>query len=85
MFEGADPGVRARALIPWAAGFLAYQWCLPTGPSWWVEGLGRVATALHLPAPPLAAGAIGGSAPSFAVAFLLALAVLRERRAATSA
>jgi putative hydroxymethylpyrimidine transporter CytX len=80
MFEAAEPGVRLRAIGPWIAGFLAYQWCLPTGPSWWVDGLGRVATHLHLPTPPLAAGAIGGSAPSFAVAFLVALVVLRERR-----
>ncbi|MBI3648986.1 MAG: cytosine permease [Actinobacteria bacterium] len=80
MFEGAAPGFRTRALAPWLAGFVMYQWCLPTGPAWWVGALGRAFDALHLPLPLIGGSAVGGSAPSFLVAFGLSLAVLRRRR-----
>ena len=80
MFEGAEPGMRARALVPWVAGFAVYQWCLPTGPAWWVEGVGHVFDALHLPFPLIGGSAIGGSVPAFLTAFALSLVVLRRPR-----
>ena len=79
MFEEATPGFRARALVPWVAGFIAYQWCLPTGPVWWTDGVARVFEALHLPFPLIGGSALGGSGPAFVVAFVLSLVVLRRR------
>jgi nucleobase:cation symporter-1, NCS1 family len=73
LFEEALPGVRWRAFVPWAAGFVVYQWCVPTGPAWWIDGVARVFTALHLPFPLLAGSPLGASLPAFAVAFVLAL------------
>jgi hypothetical protein len=68
--------------VPWAAGFVLYQWCVPTGPSWWVEGADRVVHGwLHLPFPLIAGSPLGASVPSFVAAFLLALLVLRRRPA----
>jgi NCS1 family nucleobase:cation symporter-1 len=78
MFDGADPGVRWLALVPWVAGFVAFQWCAPSPVAWWTDALDRAASVLHLPFP-LAGGAIGGSLPGFAVAFVVSLAVLRRR------
>jgi hypothetical protein len=57
---------RVGALFAWAAGFVAYQWLSPTGPTWWVEQVQRLD-------PPT--WGIGATLPSFAVSFLLALAV----------
>ena len=76
-------GVRWRALIPWASGFVVYQWSVAPGtlPGNWT---GAVETLLHdwlrLPFP-LADARFGASLPSFAVAFFLSMVVLRERRA----
>ena len=82
MFERADAGIRVRALGPWIAGFVVYQWCVPTGPAWWVSGAERVVSGwFHLPFPLLAGSQLGASIPSFMVAFALALAVLRRRPA----
>ena len=82
LFEGADQGVRWRALVPWVAGFVVYQWCVPTGPSWWVDGATRVVHGwLHLPFPLIAGSPLGASVPSFLAAFGLALLVLRRRSA----
>jgi purine-cytosine permease-like protein len=82
LFDLPDPGVRWRAIVPWAAGFVLYQWCVPTGPSWWVEGADRVVHGwLHLPFPLIAGSPLGASVPSFVAAFLLALLVLRRRPA----
>jgi putative hydroxymethylpyrimidine transporter CytX len=78
MFEEAMPGFRVRALVPWVAGFIAYQWCLPTGPVWWTDGVGRIFESLHLPFPLIGGSALGGSGPAFAVAFVLSLVVLRR-------
>jgi nucleobase:cation symporter-1, NCS1 family len=81
LFGDAPPGVRWRAIVPWAAGFVVYQWCVPTGPTWWVDGVERVFTALHLPFPLFAGSPLGASLPAFATAFGLALVVLpREGR-----
>jgi NCS1 family nucleobase:cation symporter-1 len=82
LFADAARGVRWRAIAPWIAGFVAYQWCAPSPVNWWQDLLDRSLGALGLPVP-LAGGALGGSIPGFAVAFAVALLVLRpagERR-----
>ena len=58
--------VRTGLVTAWIAGFVAYQWLSPTGPTWWVEQVQRLD-------PPN--WGIGATLPSFAVSFLLALAV----------
>ncbi len=73
-------GVRWLSFVPWAVGFVVFQWCVPTGPQGWVDAVGRVFDALGLPFP-LFDGRFGASIPSFAVAF--ALALLLPRRTAT--
>ena len=78
LFEGVTPGFRARALVPWLAGFATYQWCLPIGPASWTGGVGRVFEALHLPFPLIGGSAVGGSGPAFLAAFVLSLVVLRR-------
>ena len=84
LFEGAAPGVRWRALVPWIAGFVAFHWCVPTGPAWWS---GAVEHVLHgwarLPFP-LFGGELGASAPAFVVAFVLALALLPRAQPSAS-
>jgi putative hydroxymethylpyrimidine transporter CytX len=76
IFDDAPPGVRSLALVPWAVGFVLYQWCLPSGPGWWTSAFERVVHGwLHLPVP-LLSGATGASIPSFLAAFLLALVLL---------
>ncbi len=78
LFGSARSGVRARAIVPWFAGFVAYQWFLPTGPAWWVSAFQRLLHGfMHLPVPLIARSSVGGSVPSFAVAFALAIAMLR--------
>jgi putative hydroxymethylpyrimidine transporter CytX len=80
LFEEAPDGLRWRALIPWVAGFAVYQWCVPTGPGWWVDGVERI---LHgwfgLPFPLIAGVPLGASVPGFVVAFVLAIALGRRR------
>jgi nucleobase:cation symporter-1, NCS1 family len=62
-------GIRVRSLIPWIAGFLAYHWVLPTGPSWWVNIVTTISrTPLSVRWPWASASLL-----SFGVAFLLAL------------
>ena len=58
--------VRTGLVAAWIAGFVAYQWLSPTGPTWWVEQVQRLD-------PPT--WGIGATLPSFAVSFFLALAV----------
>jgi nucleobase:cation symporter-1, NCS1 family len=75
----ARTGVRWRAMAPWAAGFALYQWCVAPGtmPAGWTEAVTTVfRTWLHLPFP-LFGGRFGASLPSFVLAFLLSLGVLR--------
>ncbi len=81
LFEHAAPGIRWRAVVPWAVGFLVYQWCAPTTlVGWWSTGLEH---ALHgwlgLPFPLVAGSALGGTLPGFAAAFATALLVLGVR------
>jgi NCS1 family nucleobase:cation symporter-1 len=81
LFDGAPPGIRWRAVLPWAIGFLTYQWCAPTTlVGWWSNGLERVLHGwLGLPFPLVGDAALGGSIPGFAVAFVAALIVLPRR------
>jgi NCS1 family nucleobase:cation symporter-1 len=60
------PALRAGMIGAWVAGFAAYQWLSPTGPSWWVEQVQRLD-------PP--SWTIGATLPSFVVAFALAALV----------
>jgi NCS1 family nucleobase:cation symporter-1 len=79
MFERVDATIRWRALVPWGVGFVVYQWCVPTGPSWWIDGLERIVHGvLHLPFPLIAGSPLGASIPSFLVAFAMTLFVLRR-------
>lgn len=80
----AQSGVRWLALLPWLAGFVVYHWSVPTGPQAWVTA-GRTLFADWLGLPfPLLGSALGGSLPSFAVAFALALLLPRRVPSARS-
>jgi nucleobase:cation symporter-1, NCS1 family len=67
------PAARAEMLAAWLAGFLAYQWLVPIGPSWWLDLVERIR--------PGTAGldAVGASLPSFAVSFALAALAIVAR------
>jgi putative hydroxymethylpyrimidine transporter CytX len=87
---GANRGVRPTALAAWAAGFVVYQWAVPTGPAGWQRLVERVLHGrLRLPFP-LAGSVAGASAPAFAAAFGLYLVLevstrrFRARRRATT-
>ncbi|MBI4259936.1 MAG: cytosine permease [Actinobacteria bacterium] len=81
LFGPRAAGVRWRALVPWAVGFLLYHWSVPTGPQWWLSAAETLyAGWLRLPFP-LAGSALGASLPSFLGAFLLALVLPPGRRA----
>lgn len=82
LFDDAAPGVRWRSFAPWVAGFVIYQWCVPTGPAWWTAGVGRVLAALHLPFPLIEGSSLGASIPAFVTAFVVAVLVLRRAPAA---
>jgi putative hydroxymethylpyrimidine transporter CytX len=86
LFEEAPDGVRWRAVVPWVVGFVVYQWCVPTGPGWWIDGVERILDGwLGLPFPLITGVPVGASVPSFVVAFALAIALggrrLRAERA----
>ena len=66
------PEVRPAQIVAWLAGFCLYQWLAPVGPSSWV----RLVDNTHP-----GQGAIGGSLPSFALAFVLSLALTLAGRA----
>jgi putative hydroxymethylpyrimidine transporter CytX len=66
--------IRWSGIAAWLAGVALYQWIQPTGPTWWVDAVGRV---------PRAGDFTGGaSLPSFALAFAL-VAGLRYAHAPT--
>jgi nucleobase:cation symporter-1, NCS1 family len=74
-------GVRWRALVPWAAGLVLYHWCVAPGtmPVFWTDAATTLFRAwLHLPFP-LFDARFGASLPSFALAFVLSLLMLRPR------
>ena len=81
MFDCARPGIRWRAVVPWAFGFLVYQWCAPTTlVGWWSSALEHVLHGwLSLPFPLVANAALGGSVPGFVAASAAALVVLPHR------
>jgi len=64
------PGVEVGTLIAWLAGFVAYQWLSPTGPTWWVDQVAR----LHPPS-----WGIGATLPSFAISLALGLVAVSLR------
>jgi NCS1 family nucleobase:cation symporter-1 len=66
------PEWRPGLVAAWIAGFAVYQWLYPTGPSWWVDLVGRLN-------PPH--WGVGATVPSFVVAFAVAavVAVLTQR------
>lgn len=81
--EGAlfgAPRFRPSAAIPLVAGFVLYHWSVPTGPEGWVGWIASIADALGLPFP-LMGSALGASIPSFALAFVLTLALPAARAA----
>jgi hypothetical protein len=61
---------------------VVYQWCVPTGPAWWVDAVHTVLGSwLGLPVP-LFNSIAGASLPAFGVAFGLqaAFGAMRARR-----
>jgi len=79
VFGAAAEGARWPALIPWIAGFVLYHWSVPTGPAGWTELVESIFTSVGLPFP-LFESKFGASLPSFVVAFVLSIVVLRRRR-----
>jgi NCS1 family nucleobase:cation symporter-1 len=62
-------GFRLQPLVPWAAGFITYQWIAPIGPEWWIDAVRALlgpALSVHWPWLP-------ASLPSLGVAFLVTL------------
>jgi NCS1 family nucleobase:cation symporter-1 len=75
--------VNWRAMAAWVAGFLVYQWSVPTGPAGWQSAMQTLfARLFHLPFP-LAGSAAGASIPSFAAALALYLALSAAARVRT--
>ena len=70
--------VRWAAFVPWVAGFVLYQWSVPTQLQGWVDLVRGTFRGLGLPFPLFDSG-LGASLPSFFVAF--ALAAIPFRRA----
>jgi NCS1 family nucleobase:cation symporter-1 len=68
----AAPKFRPGQIVAWLAGFCLYQWLAPVGPSSWIH----VVDHTHA-----GQGAIGGSLPSFALAFILSLGLTLAGRA----
>ena len=66
------PEIRLAQIGAWLAGFCLYQWLAPVGPSSWI----RLVDHTHP-----GQGAIGGSLPSFALAFVLSLGLTLAGRA----
>jgi NCS1 family nucleobase:cation symporter-1 len=66
------PEVRPAQIVAWLAGFCLYQWLAPVGPSSWIHLVDHTHPGQ---------GAIGGSLPSFALAFFLSLALTLAGRA----
>jgi putative hydroxymethylpyrimidine transporter CytX len=66
--------VRWSGIAAWLAGVALYQWIQPTGPTWWVDAIGRIPAAGEFTG--------GASLPAFALAFVL-VAALRYAHAPT--
>ena len=67
-------------LVPWLLGFAAYQLVNPGTIGWWVSGWGHVQSWLHF----TPRSWMSASVVSFAVAFLVALALTGVRRPSTA-
>jgi nucleobase:cation symporter-1, NCS1 family len=67
------PEIRMTQIVAWLVGFCTYQWLSPAGPGWWINLVDRTHPGQ---------GAIGGSLPSFAAAFVLSLALTLAGRGA---
>jgi hypothetical protein len=67
----AAPAVRPAQILAWLVGFAVYQWLSPVGPSWWTSIVAHTHPGQ---------GALGGSLPSFAASFLVALLVAPAHR-----
>jgi nucleobase:cation symporter-1, NCS1 family len=66
------PEFRPGQILAWLAGFCLYQWLAPVGPSSWIQLVDHTHPGR---------GAIGGSLPSFALAFVLSLGLTLAGRA----
>jgi len=66
------PEIRPAQIAAWLVGFCTYQWLAPVGPASWL----RLVDHTHP-----GRGAIGGSLPSFALAFVLSLGLTLAGRA----
>jgi nucleobase:cation symporter-1, NCS1 family len=66
------PRFRPGQILAWLAGFCLYQWLAPVGPSRWIDLVDHTHPGQ---------GAIGGSLPSFALAFVLSLGLTLASRA----
>jgi purine-cytosine permease-like protein len=67
------PAIRPGQIAAWLGGFCLYQWLAPVGPASWI----RLVDHTHP-----GQGAVGGSLPSFALSFLLSVALTLAGRAA---
>ncbi len=68
----AAPRFRPGQIGAWLAGFCLYQWLAPVGPSSWTHLVDHTHPGR---------GAIGGSLPSFALAFVLSMGLTLASRA----
>ena len=68
------PEFRPAQIVAWLAGFCLYQWLAPVGPNSWVHLVEHTHPGQ---------GALGGSLPSFVLAFALSLALTLAGRATT--
>jgi putative hydroxymethylpyrimidine transporter CytX len=68
----AAPEFRPGQIVAWLAGFCLYQWLAPVGPRRWIHLVDHTHPGQ---------GAIGGSLPSFVLAFVLSLGLTLAGRA----
>jgi nucleobase:cation symporter-1, NCS1 family len=66
------PEIRPAQIVAWLAGFCLYQWLAPVGPASWIHFVDHTHPGQ---------GAIGGSLPSFGLAFVLSVALTLAGRA----
>jgi purine-cytosine permease-like protein len=66
------PEIRPAQIVAWLAGFCLYQWLAPVGPARWIHLVEHTHPGQ---------GAIGGSLPSFALSFVLSVALTLAGRA----
>src|SRR4051812_356030 len=66
------PEIRPAQIVAWLAGFCLYQWLAPVGPASWTHFVDHTHPSQ---------GAVGGSLPSFGLAFVLSVALTLAGRA----